>query len=83
MTELCPLDLEKFLFAVSVHFFPEVAHTAEMKFGAHVYHKNIYVKLCFGYGRAICDRVMPHGFRKIPIICFHFIISAKDGKINF
>jgi hypothetical protein len=66
---LCPLDLENsnnlhspFIFAALV------AHT-EMKFGMQIYYKNIQVKFCFGYDRAIFDRVMSLWPWKIPIIC--------------
>jgi hypothetical protein len=56
-------------------FLALVAHT-EMKFGIQIF-KNILVKLqkyatiklYFEYDRAIFDRVMALGLRKIPIIC--------------
>jgi hypothetical protein len=38
-------------------FLALVAHT-EMKFGIQIYYKNIKVKFCFGYNRAIFDRVI-------------------------
>jgi hypothetical protein len=41
-------------------FFALVAHT-EVKFGIQIYHKNIKVKLCFGYDQAIFYRFMPLG----------------------
>jgi hypothetical protein len=55
---------------VPLIFFALVEHT-EMKYGIQIYHKNILVKFCFGYNRAIFDRVilMPLGVRQIPIIC--------------
>jgi hypothetical protein len=39
----------------------------EIKFGIQIYHKNIKVKFCFDYDRAIFDRVMALGLQKIPI----------------
>jgi hypothetical protein len=56
-------------------FFSLVAYT-EMKCGIQIYLKNIEIKVCFWYKRAIFDRVMPLGLRKnsndlqFPIIFF-------------
>jgi hypothetical protein len=54
----------------------------EMKFGIQIYYKNMYVKFCFGYNRAIFDSVMPLELRKIPIICSLFIFFALVAHIE-
>jgi hypothetical protein len=55
-------------------FFALVGHI-EMKFGIQVYHKNILVKLCFGYHQTIFEGVMLLGLRKFPIICSFYTCS--------
>ena len=49
-----------------------------MKFGLQVYHDNIQVKFDIGYDRAIFDRVMPLGHRKIQSICSFRSFSSWD-----
>jgi hypothetical protein len=59
-------------------FFAAVAH-AERRFGIQIYIKNISAKFCFGYDRAILDRVMPIGLRKISIICIFHSFYFRSG----
>lgn len=69
--ELCPLRLRKFPIICSFRSFSsEVAHT-EMKIGIQIYHKNIYVKICFGYNCFIKTK-------KVPIIKTHMQGSCLD-----
>lgn len=54
LTELCPLNVEKFqLFAVSVFLCRGCTYWNEIWKPIQIYHNNIYVKFNFGYDRAI------------------------------
>lgn len=68
--------------SLSVHqsyiFFSEIAHT-EMKFIIQIFHKNIFVKFCFRYDRAIFDTGMLLELGKIQVICnFHSFFFFSD-----
>lgn len=83
----CPLSKKgglAYCFAaisLSVHqsfiYFSEIAHT-EMKFIIQIFHKNIFVKFCVQYDRAIFDTGMLLGLGKIQIICNFHSFSFAD-----